>query len=266
MKKILFAIIFCIVSFTLFAQSFEEVRETKKQYIQEHHIEDVEKIVHRLAQSKDFLNVLLESGHNFDPNDVHLKKKDVRVGEDIDLYVNHLSEHQSFSMLLIPISIYKLQVYDTILFTSLEVSDAWIERTFAVANPEEATKQRLLSEEGHRMLERHILNQAAKSIHFDGMGEVKVKLHESYISGSHAVINVKDLTKEERHSLTASWGLMKKVLTHAVDMNVELNAYVFGVDDLDVTFLFKNKEKHFRANPSNVFQRHKFIETASNID
>ena len=52
----------------------QTIRETKKEYIKEHHIQDVEDLVHQLAQSRDFLNVLLKNGHKFDPQTVELRR------------------------------------------------------------------------------------------------------------------------------------------------------------------------------------------------
>ncbi len=258
--KSLFTIICGLVFFAATSQTFQEINETKKEYIKEHHLEDVENIVHELAKSKQFLEMLLESGHDFDIEDLNLKRKDVNIGEDIDLFVKHISEHQTFSMLLLPISFYSLGVYDTILFTSLEVSDEWLEKTFEVKDPDNNTKERLLAEEGHRMLEQHIMGQASSLLDLRGMGEVDVTLHESYVTGSHVSLDVSELSNEERKAIRKSWGLLKRVLTHNVNLNVELNVYVFGVDDMDVTFSSHNKTLHFQANPSNVFQRHHFVE------
>ncbi|MEL7005994.1 MAG: hypothetical protein AAFN93_25190, partial [Bacteroidota bacterium] len=164
---------------------------------------------------------------------------------------------------LIPISFYSLGVYDTILFTSLEVSDQWLESTFRIKDPDEAMKERLMSEEAHRMLEKHILSQAENQLDLRGMGEVKVQLHESYIAGSHITLDVAELTKEEKKQIRKSWGLMKKVMTHNVDLNVELNVYVFGVDDMDVTFSSRNKTLRYVANPNNIFPRHHFLESSN---
>ncbi len=260
--KTLLTLLMASLILVCYGQNFQNVNETKKEYIKEHHIQDVENIVHQLAQSKQFLEVLLKSGHQFDLDKIDLKRKDVKVGEDIDLFVKHISEHQTFTMMLLPISFYSLNVYDTILFTSLEVTDEWLEGTFQVEIGDQESKEKLLAKEGHRMLEQHILGQASSLLDLSGMGEVEVNLHESYVSGSHITLNVSELDQEEKKAVRKSWGLLKKVLTHNVNMNVELNAYVFGVDDMDVSFASRNTVKHFKANPANVFQRHHFLETS----
>lgn len=239
-----------------------EIAETMEEYVKENHVEDVENLVHKLAKSRNFLDVLLKNGHNFDPNTVEIKRKDVSVGGDIDIYVKHISEHQTFTMVLLPISFYNLQIYDTILFTSLEVSDEWLQKIFEVDSPDDSLRSVLLAKESHKMLEQHILGQATNLLKLSGMGEVRVELHESYISTNSVSVDVSELDKEEKKSFRKSWGLVKKALTHNVSLNVELNVYVFGVDDMDVTFSSSNRTKKFKANPANVFQRHHFTSSS----
>lgn len=256
--KLLFAGLVCLMSFSLFAQSKAERSENIKELIKKNHIEDVEILVHRLAKSSDFLNILLKNGHDIDIENAKFKKKDVAVGEDIDLYVTHFTEHQSFTLLMLPVSFYNLSIYDTLLFASLEVSDEWLEDRFHKKIPSEEEKAKLLASETHILLQEHIANQAGRHLDLSGMGEMQIQLHETFVSTSKVTRDLKDMDKTEREILTKSWGLIKRSLSHNAHLNVESNVYVFGIDDMDVTFTSGQKEQHFRVTPTNIFDRHDF--------
>lgn len=253
--KLLMAGVMCLLGFSLFAQTKAEISENIKNLIKKNHIEDVEVVVHRLAKSDEFLNVLLD-GHNVDANNVKFKKKDVSVGEDIDLFVTHFTEHQSFTLLMLPVSFYNLSIYDTLLFASLEVSDQWLEDRFHRQIPSEEEKKQLLISETHTLLLEHIASQAGKHMDLSGMGEMEIILHETYVNTSDVTTDLRGLSKEERELITQSWSIIKKSLSHNAHLNIESNVYVFGVDDMDVTFKSGEIEKHFRVTTKNIFQRH----------
>ena len=125
----------CLTILTLFTQvqaqnELEEVQETMEQFIKDNHIQKVENMVHKFCSSKVFLKSLLEKGHDFDPAAFSVQRKDVSVGHDIDVFVKHFSEHQNFTMIMVPINFYKLGIYDTLLFSVLEVSDDWLKMKF----------------------------------------------------------------------------------------------------------------------------------------
>lgn len=264
MKKsgaLLLALTICLFPLCTKAQTKKDKKEKEnriKELIKKNHIEDVEIIVHRLAESEDFLNILLKNGHHIDIENVKFKKKDVNVGQDIDLYVTHFSEHQTFSLLMLPVSFYNLSIYDTLLFASLEVSDQWIEDRFNRQDPTDEEKARLLASETHTLLQEHIANQAGKELGLSGMGEMQIRLHETYVSTSQVTTDLKNLDKEEREVVTQSWSLIKRSLSHNAHLNIESNVYVFGIDDMDVTFISGDDEQHFRVTPTNIFTRHEF--------
>ncbi|MFT6865240.1 MAG: hypothetical protein ACJA08_000057 [Cyclobacteriaceae bacterium] len=51
---------------------------------------------------------------------------------------------------------------------------------------------------------------------------------------------------------------MKKALSHDVDLNVEMNIYIFGNDDMRLFYYTKGKENEFKITPQNIFTRHVF--------
>lgn len=256
--KLLVAGVMCLLNFSLLAQSKADRSEKIKDLIKKNHIEDVEIVVHRLAKSDKFLNILLQNGHNVDVKNVKFKKKDVSVGEDIDIYVTHFSEHQSFTLLMLPVSFYNLSIYDTLLFASLEVSDQWLEDRFHQRIPSDEAKAKMLASETHTLLQEHIAYQAGKHLDLSGMGEMQIKLHETYVSTSEVTTDLRGLSKDEREVITKSWSLIKKSLSHNAHLNIESNVYVFGLDDMDVTFVSGSTEKHFKVTPTNIFERHEF--------
>ncbi|MDW3193525.1 MAG: hypothetical protein R8G66_14215 [Cytophagales bacterium] len=256
--KLLMAGVMCFLNIALIAQTKQERSENIKALIKKNHLEDVEIVVHRLAKSNEFLNILLKNGHNVDVDNVKFKKKDVSVGEDIDIYVTHFSEHQSFTLLMLPVSFYNLSIYDTLLFASLEVSDEWLEDRFHQQIPSEEAKAKMLASETHTLLQEHIAYQADKHLDLTGMGEMQIQLHETYVSTSEVTTDLRGLSKEERELITSSWSLIKKSLSHNAHLNIESNVYVFGVDDMDVTFTSGNIQKHFKVTPTNIFERHEF--------
>ncbi|MBV6645641.1 MAG: hypothetical protein KI790_09340 [Cyclobacteriaceae bacterium] len=254
-------VLFWMVVLPCLAQGeFEDVSKSKEEYIKENHLEDIEEIVHQFAGSRLFLEFLLSKGHDVDPNVTKIRRKDVRVGEDIDIHVEHFSEHQNFSMLLIPVDVYSMAIYDTLLFSVLEVSNAWVEEQFYHNDVEnDSVKSALLSRENHDLLSRHMLKQALKNSKGD-MTEVRVSLHETYISTNSIYLHVSELDKEEKKTLRNSWSLMKKAFSHSIELNVEMNMYIFGQDDMQVSYYEGDEKKIVRITPSNIFKRHHFAE------
>lgn len=241
------------------SQQSEDIQMTKEEYIRANHLEDIEDLIHKFANSKKFLEFLLEEGHNIDHEKVeNIRRRDVSVGEDVDIYVKHFTEHQNFTMILVPINIYSLAIYDTLLFSVLEVSDQWINEKFWERNvQDESSKSKLLSIENHRILSRHMAQLALGSAR-DEITEMQVKLHEGYISTSSISYHVANLSNSEKREFRKSWGLLKKALTHNVELNVEMNIYVFGYDDMEVRYFSGGDYKSFRITPGNIFKRHHF--------
>jgi hypothetical protein len=235
-----------------------EVGETMEQYIQENHIEKIEDMVHQFTSTKTFVNYLLEQGHNIDPNTVKLKRNDVAVGQDIDVFVKHFTEHQNFTMLLVPVDIYPLAIYDTLLFAVLEVSDSWLKQNHYRENTEDPeVKNKILAEENHHLLSNHMYQQVMNTT-TKNLAEVQIQLHESYISTSSVMVDVKELEKDEREKVLREWGFFKKMLTHDVALNVEINIYIFGHDDMRVVQYTDNGQETFKITPNNIFSRHHF--------
>lgn len=259
-KNIFLLCLMCCPVLLSAQHQFEHIGESMEEYIQENHLEQVENIVHRLASSKDFLKQFLEKERKINPETVNLRKGDVSIGDDVDIYVKHFTEHQNFTMILIPISIYSLAVYDTILFSVIEVSDAWLEREFPYDNfKNDSIKSRLLSIKNHALLAEHIYDQAlAKSN--TTMGEVKLELNETFVSSNTIHEDVKALTRKEKEEFQNHWGLLKKAFMHSVDLNVEMNIYVFGFDDLEVSCKNIRGSTRYKVTPSNIFRRHDFEE------
>lgn len=251
---------FILITFWSMSQATEELQMTKEEYIQANHIEDIEDIVHKFANSKRFLEFLLENGHDIDHEAVeNIKRKDVSVGNDVDLYVKHFTEHQNFTMIMVPINIYSLAIYDTLLFAVLEVSDHWVNERFWQQNVEnDSAKAHLLSLENHMVLSRHLASLAIGNTE-DDITEMNVNLHEGYISTSSINYHVGNLSDEEKKEFRRSWGLIKKVFTHNVNLNVEMNIYVFGYDDMEVKYYADGKYHSYRVTPNNIFTRHDFV-------
>ncbi len=238
---------------------FQKVAETKQQYIKENHIEDIEDMVHQFMKTEEFLKFLLKEGHDIDPSSIELHNRDIGVGEDLDVYVKHITEHQNFTLLLIPFSVYSLQIYDTLLFSVLEVSDQWMASRFFNNNLEDdSVKAHLLTVENHILLTNHLSDMALKN-NFHEVNEISVRLHESYISTTHIPVHVKDLGEKEKKDLRKSWGLMKRAMAHNVQMNVEMNIYIFGHDDMSVVYNTNRGDKVFKVTPRNIFPRHEFL-------
>ncbi|MFT6865238.1 MAG: hypothetical protein ACJA08_000055 [Cyclobacteriaceae bacterium] len=95
------------------------MEESMHDYIKENHIDGIEDMIHQFAESKIFLDFLLQQEHHIDPETANIKKKDISIGKDLDVYVKHFSEHQNFTMIMVPIDIYSELIYDTLLFTVL---------------------------------------------------------------------------------------------------------------------------------------------------
>lgn len=242
------------------SKSVEDVGESLKAYIKDNHIEAIEDVVHQFTSSKVFLSFLLEQGHNIDPQTVEIKRRDIRVGEDIDVFVKHFSEHQNFTMIMVPVDIYSQMIYDTLLFSVLEVSDEWLSKKYPyqdLDSPEQ--KERLLTLENHERLSRHMYEQGRDS-RVIGMSEVEVDLKESYISSSSIHVHIAELTKQERRAFRESWGLIKRAFAHDVDLNIEMNVYIFGSDDMQLHYSSKGNTFEYKITPSNIFTRHRFLE------
>lgn len=254
-----FIIFLCTISTVVSAQSqFEEVGESMEEYIKENHIEEVESIVHKLASSEDFLKQFLEQERHIHAEAADIKRNDVKIGSDVDIYIKHFTEHQNFTMILVPISIYSLAVYDTILFSVVEVSDTWLQREFPYDNfKNDSIKSGLLSLKNHELLAEHIYDQALTEANTT-MGEVRLELNETFISTNTIHENVGKLNKREKEDFKSHWGLLKKAFSHNVDLNVEMNVYVFGFDDLEVKCKSARGTNSFKVTPSNIFTRHHF--------
>lgn len=254
-------IILLLCTFQTFAQTnYEEVGESMAEYIQENHLEQVESIVHKLAYSKDFLKQFLEKERHIHAEAAEIKKGDINIGSDVDIYVKHFTEHQNFTMILVPISIYSLAVYDTILFSVVEVSDTWLEREFPYDDfKNDSIKSELLSIKNHALLAEHIYDQALNETNTT-MGQVQLELNETFISTNTIHEDVGKLNKREKDEFKSHWSLLKKAFTHNVDLNVEMNVYVFGFDDLEVKCKNVRGTTSFKVTPSNIFKRHHFKE------
>lgn len=263
----LFLIGILLSAASAFAQNTEpsgkviEVGETMQQYIREHHLEDIEDIVHKFTSSKTFLNYLLEQGHHIDPDTINLRRRDVNVGEDIDIHVKHFTEHQNFTMLLVPVDIYPLTIYDTLLFSVVEVSNAWLKDKYYFHDiTDDSVKSNLLATVNHDLLTRHMYEQVLAEQRQQS-AEVEVKLHESYISTSSIFLHTSGLEKSEKKKMMESWGLLKKVFTHNLELNVEMNIYIFGYDDMRIVHYTGGDNKvEYKITPRNIFTRHHFIE------
>ena len=196
-----------ILSFSLIAQSRKgkdkviEVGETMEEYIQENHVEDIEDLVHQFLESKSFLTYLLEQGHDIDADSVSLRRKEVSIGEDLDVYVKHFTDHQNFTMIMVPVDIYPLAIYDTLLFSVLEVSDNWLyQNHFEEDINNDEVKAKILSDENHHLLTNHMYEQVLATKSKD-LTEVQIKLHESYISTQSVMVDIKDMSKEEKEKV-----------------------------------------------------------------
>ncbi|MDW3210810.1 MAG: hypothetical protein R8N23_13120 [Reichenbachiella sp.] len=260
-RTICFFIGCCFSYFGVLGQHrYAEVGESMEEYIKDNHLEQVEEIVHKLAYSKQFLNQFLEKERHIHEEAKDLKRSDVKIGDDVDIYVKHFTEHQNFTMILVPISIYSLAVYDTILFSVLEVSDIWLEREFPYDDfKNDSIKSSLLSIKNHALLAEHIYDQALDESN-TSMGEVQLELDETFISTNTIHESVGKMTRREKEDFKSHWGLLKKAFTHNVDLNVEMNVYVFGFDDLEVKCKNVRGVSNFRVTPGNIFQRHHFQE------
>ena len=241
-------------------QSVVEVGESMEEYLEENHVENLEKIVHQLTSSERFLKKLLEEGHDINPENERIKRKDVKVGDDVDVYVKHFTEHQNFTMFLVPINFYSYAIYDTLLISVLEVSEHWLKQKHYYSDlHNDSIKSALLSKENHDFLAEHMYYQALKSSRLE-ISEVQIKLHESYMSSSTLQLGLGKLTTKEKEEFRHSWSLLKKLLAHNVDLNAEINVYVFGYDDMEIDVTYGGLDKVYKINPSNIFTRHHFEE------
>ncbi|MFY0688417.1 MAG: hypothetical protein JXQ90_14680 [Cyclobacteriaceae bacterium] len=262
MKELLVCLgLCCGLSLVAQEQKEVEVQATMEEFIESNHLEDIEDIVHHFTGSKKFLNFLLEEGHDLDPEAVDFKRKDVRIGEDLDIYVKHITEHQNFTMLMVPVDFYNLAIYDTLLFAVLELSDEYLERKYFsndLTDPQE--RARIMQIENHDLLKEHLFQQALKVTEDKKFTEIQVDLHESYISSSDLTLELSELTKDEKKSFRHSWSLVEKAFSHTVHLNIEMNIYIFGHDDMDITYEIDRKKYKYRITPGNIFTRHHFLE------
>lgn len=250
------------VGLTAFSQTrYEEVQMTKKEFIISNHLEDIEDLIHKFARSRNFIEFLLEEGHQIDHSKVEsISRRDISIGEDVDIYVKHFTPHQNYTMIMVPVNIYSMAIYDTLLFSVLEVSDEWIKEKFWERNvTNDSVKAHLLSIENHRILSEHMVHLALGRTG-DDITEMEVKLHEGYISTASISYHINNLTNSEKRDFRKSWGLIKKALTHNVDLNVEMNIYIFGYDDMEVNYYSDGDIRTHRITPQNIFKRHHFIE------
>lgn len=237
-----------------------EIGETMEQYLEEHHLLEIENMLHKLASSRPFIEQFIEQEQRHLIDGREIKRKDVNIGGDVDVFVSHMSEHQTFTMIMVPISIYSMAIYDTLLFSILEVSDEWIRREFPYDQIEnDSIKSSLLSLKNHELLAHHLYNQALR-LSSSEMGKVKVELNESYISTSSIHEHTSNLTREEKELMRKHWGVLKKAFTHVVDLNVEFNIYTFGFNDMEVTVKNRKGEYSVKITPNNLFRRHHFLE------
>lgn len=240
-------------------QKVIEVGETLKEYIEENHVEDIEEVVHKFLESKSFIEYLLKEGHDIDPETVNLRKKDIGIGEDLDVYVKHFTEHQNFTMIMVPVDIYPLAIYDTLLFSVIEVSDNWLyQNHFEEDLDDPEVKAKILSDENHHLLTNHMYEQVLSS-QTKNLTEVQIKLHESYISTQTVMLDVKDMSKEEKESVLKNWGFIKRIMTHDVNLNVEINIYIFGHDDMQIVKYTRDGSQSYKITPTNIFTRHHFL-------
>ena len=231
-----------------------------EEFISENHIEEIEKIVHKFTESKIFINYLLEQGHHINADTVKLRRRDIRIGNDIDVYVKHFTEHQNFTMLMIPVDIYPLMIYDTLLFSVLEVSDVWLKEKYYYHDiTDDSVKNVLLSTINHDVLTKHMYEQVLAERRQQS-AEIEVKLHESYISTNHIELHTNQLTNEEKKQIMDSWSFFKRLFTHNLDMNVEMNIYIFGYDDMRIVHYMADNTEEYRITPRNIFTRHHFLE------
>lgn len=266
-RPILIYIILCHCFSGGFAQqrygtssNVEEVGESMEAYIKENHLEDIEDMVHKFTGSRVFLDYLLEKGHHIPHDSVKLRRKDIRIGSDVDVFVKHFTEHQNFTMLMVPVDIFPLVIYDTLLFSIVEVSNELLNDKYYYHDLEnDSVKSSVLANLNHELITRHMFDQImAEQGQYNA--EVKVKLHESYISTNTITLKVNDLTKEERDEIIKSWGAMKRIFSHNLNMNVEMNIYIFGFDDMSIVQYMQEGEKEYRVTPRNIFTRHHFLD------
>ena len=235
-----------------------EMGETLEEFIEENHIEEIEDMIHHLTSSSLFVNQFVEKEKQHLLVAQELHRKDVRIGRDIDIYVKHFSEHQSYTMILVPISIYSAAIYDTLLFSVLEVTDCWLQREYPYAKlSNDSIKSSLLSLKNHDLFASHLYEQALEQTSSE-MGRFKIHVQESYITSNTVHEQLSHLSKEEREKIKRKWSLLKKALSHNIDLNVELNMYVFGFNDMEVIIQHINKPEYYKITPSNIFTRHHF--------
>ncbi|MFT4834839.1 MAG: hypothetical protein ACI83W_000448 [Marinoscillum sp.] len=263
--------LYAIIYFLLFASLVQaqrygnskdviEVGESMETYIKENHLEDIEEIIHSFTESRMFLKYLIEKGHHMNSDSIRLKRRDIRIGTDIDVYVKHFTEHQNFTMFMVPVDIYPLIIYDTLLFSVLEVSDEWLKEKYYYHDlTNDSVKSNLLAIENHDIITKHMYDQVMADRR-QGSAEVEVKLHESYISTNSVHLKTQELTSAEKAEILRDWGMFKKLLSHNVDLNVEMNIYIFGHDDMSVIHYQEDKEVSYRITPGNIFRRHHFDE------
>lgn len=238
----------------------EEISQTMEDFIIENHIDKLEDVVHKLAHSKGFLNQFIEDESILNGDIKKIKRKDIAIGDDLDVHIRHFTEHQSFTMVLVPISIYSLAVYDTILFSVLEVSDKWMERAFPYKDiSNDSIKSALLSDKNHYLLGQHVYEQALKESN-SSMGEVTLEFEENYVSSSTVHENLDSFSELEKTKVKHHWGLLKSAFSHSVGLNVEMNVYVFGYNDIVVSCKNNRGKSNFKVTPSNIFKRHHFKE------
>ena len=248
------------ISSTQGQEKLVEMGETMEDYIEKNHVENIENMVHHFTSSNTFLEKLLEEGHHIAPGSARVKRKDVDVGKDIDIYVKHLSEHQNFTMFLIPINFKTHNITDTLLISVLEVSDSWLKKRHYYSDIEnDSVKSHLLSSHNHNLVAEHMFHQAIENDRFD-VAEVTIKLHESYMSNNTVKVDYGKLTSEEKKEIKETWTATKRLLSHNAEMNAEMNVYVFGLDAMELDVIQNGVQNNYVITPSNIFTRHHFEE------
>lgn len=238
----------------------EEMGMSMKEFIKKNHIDKIEDVIHKLAYSKSFLDQFLEEEQMHQVDIGEIRRKDVSVGGDIDLEVRHFTEHQTFTLVLVPISVYSHAIYDTLLFSVLEVTDSWLSHEFPYDDiSNDSIKSELLARKNHDLLAEHLYDRALAGSN-DNVGQFKVHLHESFISTNSIQEHMSEMNRDEKELIRLRWGVLKKALSHHVDLHVELNIYVFGFNDLEVMCKSNEGETIYKITPGNIFLRHHFVE------
>ncbi len=237
-----------------------EMGESMDGYIKMNHLEEIENIFNKFMTSKPFLEYLLLTGHHIPHDSVKIKRRDLHIGNDIDVFVKHFTEHQNYTMLLVPVDIAPLMIQDTLLFSVVEVSNDFLAEKYYHYNlKNDSVKSALLSALNHDLITNHLFEHLMEMRKLQ-TAEVRVELQESYLSTNTISLNRHEMGEKEKYEIMKHWGLLKKMLTHNVDMNVEMNIYIFGADAMRIVHYMESDTINYGITPRNVFARHHFAE------